>query len=83
VESRQRNGRPAHIGSRDVSAVQQRVEVGGSLRGVLEGVSELAPPSTCTVVDADLGVTGYGRRNPPEIRGQLASARLEHDRGTA
>src|SRR6266540_3626557 len=72
-----------HVGSWNVSALEQRVEVGRYLRAVLGGVSGLAPPATCTVVDADTGVTGYGRRNPPHIRGHLARARLKHHCGTA
>ena len=72
-----------HIGSWNVSALQQRVQVGRDLRGVLGGVSGLAPPATCAVVDADPGVTGDGRRDPPHVRGHLARAGLQHDGGTA
>ena len=72
-----------HVGSWNVSVLQQRVEVGRYLPAVLRGVSGLAPSATCAVVDADSGVTGHGRRNPPENRRHLASARFEHDCGTA
>ena len=72
-----------HIGSGNVSALQQRVEVGRYLGAVLGGVSGLAPPATCAVVDAHTGVTGYGRRDPPEIRRHPACARFEHHGGRA
>ena len=72
-----------HVGSGNACPIQQRVQVGRDGGGVLGGVSGLAPPATCTVVDADPGVTGYGWRYPPEIRGRTACPGFEHDGGTA
>jgi hypothetical protein len=66
-----------------VSALQQRVQIGGYLCGVLPGVGGFAPPAAGTVVDADPGVPGDGRRDPPEIRRHLPGARLQHDGGRA
>jgi hypothetical protein len=50
---------------------------------LLGGVSGLAPPATCAVIDAHTGVTGYGRRDPPKNRRHPACARFEHDGGRA
>jgi hypothetical protein len=72
-----------HIRSWNVSPLQQRVEVGRYLCAVLGGISGRAPPATCTIVDADPGVTGDGRRNPPENRRHPAATRFEHDCGAA
>jgi hypothetical protein len=65
----------------DVPALQQPVEVGRDLRAVLGAVSGLTPPPTRAVIDADTGVPGDGRRDPPETRRHPAGARFEHDGG--
>ena len=72
-----------HVGSWHVSALQQRVQVGRDLGAVLGGVGGLAPAATGAVVDADPGVAGDGRGDPPEVRRHLAGARFEHDGGAA
>jgi hypothetical protein len=46
-----------HIGPWNVSALQQRVEVGHYLGAVLGGVSRLAPPATCAVIADHVGDT--------------------------
>jgi hypothetical protein len=55
-----------HIGSSDLTAFQQRVEVRRYLPGVLSGIGSLAPSSTGTVVNADLGVASNGRFYPSQ-----------------
>ena len=72
-----------HVGSRNVSALQQGVEVGRYLRAVLGAVSGLAPAVTCAVVDADAGLLGDGRGDPPEIRRHQAGTRFENHGGAA
>ena len=53
-----------HVGPGDVGALQQGVQVGCDLGGVLGAVCGLAPAATRTVVDADPGVGGYGGGYP-------------------
>ena len=58
-----------HVRSGNLAALQQRVQVGRDLQAVLRSVRGLAPSTTRTVVDADPGVSGYRRSDPPETRG--------------
>ena len=72
-----------YIGSRNVSALEQGVQVGRYLRAVLGAVSELAPAVTCAIVDADAGLSVDGRRDPPVNRRHQAGTRFENHGGAA
>jgi hypothetical protein len=74
-----------HVGPGNVCAwsIQQSVEVGCCLDGVLWTVGRVAPASTSTVVHADPGVTRDDRRYPPHRGGDLTQAWLQDHCGAA
>ena len=76
-----RSVRPTH---RDLARVRAAATCAGRSQSARRpgGLGwRVAPPATGTVVDADSGVIGDGRRYPAEGGGHVASARFQHDCG--
>ena len=59
------------------------MQVGGNPRCVPRAVDGVAPPPTGTVIYADPGVGGYGRRDLTQVRGGPTETRFQDDRGAA
>ena len=66
-----------------MSLVQQRVQVGGGLHGVLGTVGRITPTSPGPVIYADPAVLGDLARDPRHGRGDFAVAGLQDDGGGA
>lgn len=70
-----------HVGTGDVPAMPQRVQVRCDPRTVLRGGSGVAPAAPGQVVDADPGITSHGWCDPAEDRGHLSGAWFQHHGG--